>query len=135
MHLVIAIPTFNRCEKLKAILSQFDRQIIPKDVEFPLHSPIAHPQTIQSNFLISWIARGQTFLYLISKLIGLVGIMVFEAVLPHDADWIWYMGDDDHFPGTTSLLKCVSFSSSMRLMKNSCSFTHAKLEGHGVQVK
>ena len=57
------------------------------------------------------------------------------AILPHDADWIWYMGDDDHFPGTNSLLKLCEFLRQHDTIKSSCSFMRVKLEGRRVQVK
>jgi glycosyltransferase involved in cell wall biosynthesis len=110
MHLVIAIPTFNRCEKLKKNLECFDKQQTPKDVKISVAISNSASTDHTEQFL-NKLDNERSNVFIFNQQTNWTGgnYGFLEAVLPHDADWIWYMGDDDHFPGTTSLLKMCEF--------------------------
>ena len=112
MHLVIAIPTFNRCEKLKKNLDCFDKQKMPKDVKISVAISNSASKDHTEQFLNKLENERSNFFIFNQQTNWTGGNYGFlEAILPSDADWIWYMGDDDHFPSTNSLLKMCEFLS------------------------
>ena len=110
MHLVIAIPTFNRCEKLKKNLEHFDKQQMPKN--FKISVAISNSaSTDHTEQFLNKLDMERSDFFIFNQQTNWTGgnYGFLEAILPEDADWIWYMGDDDYFPGTNSLIKMCEF--------------------------
>ena len=72
---------FNRCEKLKKNLERFDKQQMPKDVKISIAISNSASTDHTEQFLNKLEKRGQTFFYLMSKLIGPVEIMASRSYL------------------------------------------------------
>ena len=106
MHLVVAIPTYNRLQYLRWAINSFCNQLIPDGVRLTLlisntastdgtFNFLRKQQTAQSNLVIC----NQSLEWVGGNYGG-----ILEA-LPDDADWIWFMGDDDEFSSDKSISK------------------------------
>jgi glycosyltransferase involved in cell wall biosynthesis len=110
MKIVIAIPTFNRCQKLKRNIESIDKQIIPDGVELSLAISNSASTDSTQEFLGELSARrSNTFLF--NQQTDWTGgnYGYLEGIIPEQADWVWYMGDDDYFPEETSLSSMCEF--------------------------
>ena len=110
MKIVIAIPTFNRCEKLKRSIESIDKQIIPNGVELSLAISNSASTDSTQKFLRELSAhRSNTFLF--NQQTDWTGgnYGYLESIIPEQADWVWYMGDDDYFPENTSIASICEF--------------------------
>ena len=110
MKIVIAIPTFNRCEKLKRSIESIDKQIIPDGVELSLAISNSASTDSTQQFLTELSAhRDNTFLF--NQQTDWTGgnYGYLESVIPEQTDWVWYMGDDDYFPEKTSIASMYEF--------------------------
>ena len=110
MKIVIAIPTFNRCQKLKRNIDSIDKQIIPDGVELSLAISNSASTDSTREFLIELSARrSNTFLFNQQTKWTGGNYGYLESIIPEQADWVWYMGDDDYFPEETSLTSMCEF--------------------------
>ena len=110
MKIVIAIPTFNRCQKLKRNIDSIDKQIIPDGVELSLAISNSASTDSTREFLIELSARrSNTFLFNQQTEWTGGNYGYLESIIPEQADWVWYMGDDDYFPEETSLTSMCEF--------------------------
>jgi len=110
MKIVIAIPTFNRCEKLKRNIESIDKQIIPDGVELSLAISNSASTDNTQQFLTELSAhRDNTFLFNQQTEWTGGNYGYLESVIPEQTDWVWYMGDDDYFPEKTSIASMCEF--------------------------
>ena len=110
MKIVIAIPTFNRCQKLKRNIDSIDKQIIPDGVELSLAISNSASTDSTREFLRELSARrSNTFLFNQQTEWTGGNYGYLESIIPEQADWVWYMGDDDYFPEETSLTSMCEF--------------------------
>ena len=125
MHLVVAIPTYNRLQYLKRAINSFCNQLIPDGVRLTLlisntastdgtFNFLRKQQTAQSNLVIC----NQSLEWVGGNYGG-----ILEA-LPDDADWIWFMGDDDEFSSNKSISKVCNLLLQNHQNKN-LAFIHA----------
>jgi glycosyltransferase involved in cell wall biosynthesis len=110
MKLVIAIPTFNRCEKLRRNIESIDRQIIPDGVELSLAISNSASTDSTQHFLRELSAH-RSNICLFNQQTGWTGgnYGYLETIIPEQADWVWCMGDDDYFPEKNSLASMCEF--------------------------
>ena len=110
MKIVIAIPTFNRCQRLKCNIESIDKQIIPDGVELSLAISNSASTDGTKEFLRELSARrSNTFLFNQQTQWTGGNYGYLESIIPEQADWVWYMGDDDYFPEETSLTSMCEF--------------------------
>ena len=97
MKIVIAIPTFNRCEKLKRSIESIDKQIIPNGVELSLAISNS-ASTDDTESYLQKLSKTCPNISMFNKLTDWVGgnYGYLADTIPQDADWVWYMGDDDY---------------------------------------
>ncbi len=104
MHVVVAIPTYNRCSYLKTNIEYFDKQVVSQDVKLSL--AISNSASIDGteDFLNGLVAERDN-LSIYNKLRDWNGYnygCLLEAI-PKDADWVWLMGDDDYLTDPKSV--------------------------------
>ena len=106
MHLVVAIPTFNRCNYLKKNIYYFDQQNRPKNVKISLAISNSASTDDTETFLRD-LNNSRRDVSVFNKLTewsgGNYGYLC--QALPMDADWVWFMGDDDYLTDPSSLQK------------------------------
>ena len=97
MHLVIAIPTLNRCKYLKNNIHFFDQQRRPANIRVSL--AISNSASVDgTESFLSELQNSRTDLFLFNRQTGYNGSNYgyLCTAIPDDADWVWFMGDDDY---------------------------------------
>ena len=112
MHLTIAIPTFNRCEYLKKNIEYFDKLARPDDVRISLTISNSASVDSTSDFLQS-LQTMRDDLYVFNQMTDWTGgnYGYLAATVPEDADWVWFMGDDDYILDPNALHTLCDFLS------------------------
>lgn len=108
MKIVIAIPTLNRCEKLKRNIDSIYEQVIPDGVELNLAISNSASTDNTEQFLRELSSRHiktSIFNQQTRWTGGNYGYLA--SIIPEDADWVWFMGDDDYLP-TEDIIENVS---------------------------
>ena len=97
MHVVVAIPTFNRCSYLKTNIEHFKKQVVSDDIRLSLAVSNSASSDGTSDFLKNLVNEGGDVSVYNKKRDwhGYNYGCLLEA-LPDDADWVWLMGDDDY---------------------------------------
>ena len=106
MHLVVAIPTYNRCNYLRKNIQFFDQQKLPENAQISLAISNSASTDETEAFLRDFSSSRQdvsVFNRLTDWSGGNYGYLC-EA-LPEDADWVWFMGDDDYLADPLALQK------------------------------
>ncbi len=104
MHLTIAIPTFNRCNYLKKNIEYFDKLLRPDDVRISLTISNSASVDNTSEFLQSLQTMRDDLNIFNRKTDWTGGNYGYLAdTVPGDADWVWFMGDDDYIPDPNAL--------------------------------
>lgn len=98
IKLAIAIPTFNRVEKLKIALQNIESQII--DSSFELHCVISNTaSTDETGIFLDSLKSNEKITYHILNKVEVTEwrnwLRCIEFI-PTDIDWVWFHGDDDY---------------------------------------
>ena len=104
MHLTIAIPTYNRCEYLKKNIESFDKVRRPNGIKLSLSISNSASEDSTETYLEK-ISKERQDIFLFNKRMewngGNYGYL--SNIIPDDADWVWFMGDDDKLSEKNSL--------------------------------
>lgn len=126
LRIAIAIPTYNRVEKLKFAFSKIEEQIIDEDIE--IVCVICNTaSTDGTNDYLSKLKSDKVSLIIHSSLENSIFInwaKCFETV-PKDIDWVWLHGDDDFLFENQSVNKICQLIKSKSKEFNDLSFIHA----------
>jgi glycosyltransferase involved in cell wall biosynthesis len=105
MKLAIAIPTFNRIEKLKTAIDHINKQTLNSDTE--LYCIISNTASndgtfeylseLKSNSNISYIISNRKEKNIYQNWLNL------SRIIPDFIDWVWFHGDDDYLSNENSL--------------------------------
>ncbi len=106
MHLTIAIPTYNRCEYLKKNIEYFENINHPDGIKISLSISNSASEDNTETFLED-IRRKREDIFLFNQRTDWNGgnYGYLSSVVPDDADWVWFMGDDDYLCHPESLQK------------------------------
>jgi glycosyltransferase involved in cell wall biosynthesis len=124
MHITVAIPTFNRVEKLKRCVESISSQSLDNDIQLS----IAISNTASSDDTYSYLSnlKGLGDRFVITNEIGADtqrNLGSLAKTIPSTSDWVWLMGDDDYLssPHSVSIVhEIISSASDADL-----SFVHA----------
>jgi glycosyltransferase involved in cell wall biosynthesis len=99
INIDIAIPTFNRVEKLKVALQSIEAQIIDSSVE--LHCVISNTASTDETgiFLDNLKSNEKITYHILNKMEVNEWLNWLRCIefIPTDIDWVWFHGDDDYF--------------------------------------
>jgi glycosyltransferase involved in cell wall biosynthesis len=126
LRIAIAIPTYNRVEKLKFAFSKIEEQIIDEDVEI-ICVICSTASTDGTNDYLSKLKSNKVSLVVHSSLENSIFInwaKCFETV-PKDVDWVWLHGDDDFLFENQSVNKICQLIKAKSKEFNDLSFIHA----------
>ena len=107
IKLAIAIPTYNRLEKLKILLNSIDNQIFCKDLELSLFISNIASTDGTSEFLEKENHRRKN-LRIYNKpedQSAKPNVFYLNKIISPDIEWVWFMGDDDKLSEKESLQK------------------------------
>ena len=107
IKLAIAIPTYNRLEKLKILLNSIDNQIFCKDLELSLFISNIASTDGTSEFLEKENQRRKN-LRIYNKpedQSAKPNVFYLNKIISPDIEWVWFMGDDDKLSEKESLQK------------------------------
>ncbi len=107
IKLAIAIPTYNRLERLKVLLNSIDNQIFCKDLELSLFISNIASTDGTSEFLEKETQK-RSNLKIYNKPENQFikpNIFYLNKIISPDIEWVWFMGDDDKLSEDNSLQK------------------------------
>ena len=104
MKIVIAIPTFNRCEKLRRNIESIDNQIVPEEIKLSLAISNSASTDDTSQFLKE-LSSNRDDMSIFNQQTGWTGgnYGYLASIIPEDAAWVWFIGDDDYLPNSDTI--------------------------------
>ena len=107
IKLAIAVPTYNRLDKLKVLLSSIDNQLLCRNLELSLFISNIASNDGTSEFLEKEIEkRSNLIIYNKPQDQTLKpNIFYLNKIISSDIEWVWFMGDDDKLSEKDSLQK------------------------------
>ncbi len=126
LRIAIAIPTYNRVDKLKFAFSKIEEQIVDQDIEV-ICVICNTASTDGTNDYLKTLTSSKVSLVIHSTLENSIFInwaKCFETV-PKDIDWVWLHGDDDFLFENQSVNKICQLIKSKTKEFNDLSFIHA----------
>ena len=107
IKLAIAVPTYNRLDKLKVLLSSIDNQLLCRNLELSLFISNIASTDGTSEFLEKEIEkRSNLIIYNKPQDQTLKpNIFYLNKIISSDIEWVWFMGDDDKLSEKDSLQK------------------------------
>ena len=124
MHITIAIPTFNRVEKLKRCVESISSQSLDDDIKLSIAISNTASSDGTNSYLSALQESGDNFF--ITNEIGAdtqCNLGSLANTIPPHSDWVWLMGDDDYLfsPHSISIVhEIISTANAIDL-----SFIHA----------
>jgi abequosyltransferase len=115
IKIVIAIPTFNRLNKLQFCLSKIEEQEI--DDRFELYCAISDQESTDGSVdylnnlqstKISYFINTQRA-YTVNNPILSSNMLRVANLIPEEIDWVWFHGDDDYLTSPTVIKELVDF--------------------------
>ena len=97
MHITIAIPTFNRVEKLKRCIESISSQLHDDDIQLSIAISNTASTDDTYSYLSSLEELGDRFF--ITNEMGVDtqrNLGSLAKTIPSHSDWVWLMGDDDY---------------------------------------
>ena len=106
IHLAIAIPTLNRQQYLEKNISFIDKQILPEKIRLSICISNS-ASTDDTETYLSKLRDTRDDIFLFNEQTGWTGGNYGHLImaLPKNADWVWYMGDDDFLPDPKAVAK------------------------------
>lgn len=126
LKIAIAIPTYNRVDKLKFAFSKIEEQIVDQDVEI-ICVICNTASTDGTNDYLRTLTSKKVSVVIHSTLENSIFInwaKCFETV-PKDVDWVWLHGDDDFLFENQSVNKICQLIKSKTKEFRDLSFIHA----------
>jgi len=120
MHLAIAIPTFNRLTYLQKNIDILLNQKIDSNIKISIC--ISNTASTDETYdYLKKLCKSQSSVKICNKkyenqLLNLEGL---ASIIPNDADWIWYLGDDDMLTSMNAINKIIEI-----IKKNDIEFLH-----------
>ena len=107
LKLGIAIPTYNRLEKLKVLLNSIDNQILSKDLDLSLFISNIASTDGTSEFLEEEVQKRYNLKVYNRPEDQTIkpNIFYLNKIISSDIQWVWFMGDDDKLSEKNSLQK------------------------------
>ena len=107
LKLGIAIPTYNRLEKLKVLLNSIDNQILSKDLDLSLFISNIASTDGTSEFLEEEVKKRYNLKVYNRPEDQTIkpNIFYLNKIISSDIEWVWFMGDDDKLSEKNSLQK------------------------------
>ena len=107
LKLGIAIPTYNRLEKLKVLLNSIDNQILSKDLDLSLFISNIASTDGTSEFLEEEVQKRYNLKVYNRPEDQTIkpNIFYLNKIISSDIEWVWFMGDDDKLSEKNSLQK------------------------------
>lgn len=109
--ITIAIPTFNRVERLNQLIESIESQNIPAEVD--LKVAISNTASKDDTFIyLNLLSKYDTKKYRIhNKRKYIPNWYNLLTIVPTDTDYVWLIGDDDELTSNDSLSKLYAFLS------------------------
>lgn len=104
MHITVAIPTFNRVEKLKKCVESISSQSIDDDIQLSITISNTASSDHTHAYLSTLEESGDRFF--ITNEIGADtqrNLGSLANTIPSQSDWVWLMGDDDYLSSPHSV--------------------------------
>ena len=97
IKLGIAIPTYNRLEKLKVLLNSIDNQILSKDLDLSLFISNIASTDGTAEFLEKEVKKRHNLKIYNRPEDQTIkpNIFYLNRIISSDVEWVWFMGDDD----------------------------------------
>ena len=107
IKLGIAIPTYNRLEKLKVLLHSIDNQILSKDLDLSLFISNIASTDGTGEFLEKEVKKRHNLKIYNRPEDQTIkpNIFYLNRIISSDVEWVWFMGDDDKLSEKDSLQK------------------------------
>ena len=107
LKLGIAIPTYNRLEKLKVLLNSIDKQIFSKNLDLSLFISNIASTDGTSEFLEEEVKKRYNLKVYNRPEDQTIkpNIFYLNKIISSDIEWVWFMGDDDKLSEKNSLQK------------------------------
>ena len=107
LKLGIAIPTYNRLEKLKVLLNSIDKQIFSKNLDLSLFISNIASTDGTSEFLEEEVNKRYNLKVYNRPEDQTIkpNIFYLNKIISSDIEWVWFMGDDDKLSEKNSLQK------------------------------
>ena len=107
LKLGIAIPTYNRLEKLKVLLNSIDKQIFSKNLDLSLFISNIASTDGTSEFLEEEVQKRYNLKVYNRPEDQTIkpNIFYLNRIISSDVEWVWFMGDDDKLSEKNSLQK------------------------------
>ncbi len=107
LKLGIAIPTYNRLEKLKVLLNSIDKQIFSKNLDLSLFISNIASTDGTSEFLEEEVQKRYNLKVYNRPEDQTIkpNIFYLNKIISSDIEWVWFMGDDDKLSEKNSLQK------------------------------
>jgi glycosyltransferase involved in cell wall biosynthesis len=115
IKIAIAIPTYNRLDRLQFCLSKIEGQVI--DERFEIYCAISDQESTDGTTEFLDNLRSTKITYLINTQRGYVGtnpklssnMLRVAQLIPEDIDWVWFHGDDDYLTSPTVIKELIDF--------------------------
>jgi len=125
MKLAIAIPTYNRVDKLKKNIESIDAQVVSTGVEVSLVVANTYSNDETQAYLETLkINRDNFFCYNQKESSKYCNLGKLAATIPTGVDWVWLMGDDDYLINEGSIQKVYETITAIEPGEN-LSYVHA----------
>jgi abequosyltransferase len=112
IKIAVAIPTFNRLNKLQFCLSNIEEQEI--DERFELYCVISDQESTDGTTEFLNNLQSSNIKYIINTQRGSTDKLSsnnrrIADLIPQDVDWVWFHGDDDYLTSPTVMKELVNF--------------------------
>ena len=109
MHFVFAIPTFNRINLLKKNITALVNQNLNSKVKISICVSNTASSDDTINYLNNLKENNKNVIINNKKLKSEnENLGSLASIIPGDADWVWYLGDDDILMSDDALLKVAN---------------------------
>ena len=120
MHFVIAIPTFNRFEYLKKNISAIKKQKINSNFKLSICISNSASSDETGDFLRSLSQEDENIIVFNDNLHDeYVNPGCMASIIPHDADWVWFLGDDDIYVDDNAIVDVINV-----ILNNNVDYIH-----------
>jgi len=120
MHFVIAIPTFNRLEYLKKNIFSIKKQKINSNIKLSVCISNSASSDETGSYLNVLTAKNENIIIFNDKLESeYLNNGCLASIIPQDADWVWYLGDDDFFVSENAINDVIKV-----ILDNDIDFIH-----------
>lgn len=124
MKIAIAIPTYNRCDRLMQAIESIENQITDPSIE--LYCIISNTASVdKTHDFLKRISSKRVNYIIHSSLENSIYInwRTLTGLIPDEIDWVWFLGDDDYLFSSNSVqIVCNAINDSKN---DGLAFVHA----------